>query len=90
MDAPLNPAEEKAYRRLLLLVSVLLSSLREGGGSAPSGPMYAVVMGKFSLSEFNAAESVMLRAGFVTKAGHVLTLTKEGETKADTLIALGI
>jgi hypothetical protein len=42
-------------------------------GEIPSGHLYAAVMGKCTLEEYNAALAILKRVGMIRESGHLLT-----------------
>jgi len=55
----------------------ILETLKECNG-APSGHLYAALMGRLSLHEFEVIVSLTKSMGYVSEKGHFLSLTDEG------------
>jgi len=59
-------------KRALQIVQVLGMAIMEAK-SIPSGELYASVMAKISLNEYQSSISIMLKAGIITENNFVLT-----------------
>lgn len=70
-----NRAELNAY------LCVILETVAETGDrGAPSGPMYAALMGRMDLETYNLIVGIAMKGELVTKDGmHVLTITPKGK-----------
>ena len=69
--------------KTLNLAGSILQALNSTGGSAPEGIMYAGVMGRVTLGEFQQAIGLLRRAGLVlVDDTHQVRLTDEGRETA--------
>ena len=64
----------------LEVIKAIAEAIREAK-SIPSGTLYAVLMGKLSLEQYEKIISILINAGLVTESGHVLTWADNGGTK---------
>lgn len=72
---------KEEVKRALQIVQVLGAAIMEAK-TIPSGTLYAGVMAKISLSEYQSAISVMVKAGIITESNYVLTWNvKESEVR---------
>lgn len=62
--------------RMLNIARVVAETVREVG-EAPSGPIYAALMGVVSLSEYEAVVSMLVRAKVIAKRGHLLVWNRK-------------
>lgn len=62
------------------LVALILSSIENG---APSGHLYAALMGRYSLDTYNAALAILKDCKLIESSGHFLTLTPKGKELAE-------
>jgi hypothetical protein len=68
-------------------ISALLTTVAEFG-TAPDGICFAALShGGFSFDEYQAIRGALIRAGYLTLAGHVLTVTDSGKAKANEINA---
>ena len=59
------------------MIAAIYSAIEEFGSSGvPSGHLYAAVMGKINLDNYNAIIEVLVKVGKITNKGHLLTATK--------------
>lgn len=57
---------------------VLVSTVKEmGAGGAPAGPMYAALMSKLSLNQFNTMMDTLVKHGYLRQEGHVYYFVKD-------------
>lgn len=66
-----------------MIVYVVLAALAEGEAGiyngVPNGHLYAAIMDKVSLDEWNKVLGVVKRVGWVTETGHLLKITDKGK-----------
>ena len=77
-------------QKFFILTSILLPALAQQapGRGTPSGPMYATLMGKVSLDEYQTAIRLLAGAGFVVADdSHLVTITEKGRAIAARLVA---
>ena len=56
----------------------LVATVKEmGAGGAPSGPMYAALMGKLSLNQYEVIMGTLVKHGYLRKEGHVYYFVKD-------------
>jgi predicted transcriptional regulator len=67
-------------RKLVLAVTlaILETVVEAGDQGAPSGPMYAAVMGQIDLQMYEAITETLVSKGLLTQSGHVFRATKTG------------
>lgn len=78
----MNEKEIKIYLAAIIL------TLGETGGS-PSGHIYAVLMNKLNLDQYNLILEIGKKIGFIQESNHFLTLTEKGEGAAEKLSMVG-
>ena len=66
-------------KKLVTLVSVLITTIAEVGAPAPEGILYAGVMNDFSLDEFQKSIEILVRADCVTRSNNLVTITERGK-----------
>lgn len=62
---------------ILQCCNALYETVKESGPrGAPSGPMYAACMHRLSLEQYEQIMGVLIKAGLITKRGHVYYAVK--------------
>ena len=57
---------------LMLAMQTLIDAVKEGGEmGAPGGVMYAALLGKLTLNQFNSAMSALVRQGYLRQDGNL-------------------
>ena len=59
-------------------LAAILETVEAMPEGAPSGPMYAVLMGKMNLTDYEMLVETAMSAGLLTKSSHVLYITDKG------------
>jgi predicted methyltransferase len=66
-------------QELAVYLTSILATVAATPGGVPSGTMYAVVLGKMSLSEYSSLLAVAQTAGYVTVTkSHLVEITEKG------------
>lgn len=69
-------------------LAVILTTVAAMPGGAPEGVMYAALMNKLALHEFEALLDIAASVGLVMRAQHVVTITPRGREMAEKIEAL--
>ena len=64
------------------VLCAILSTVAASPEGAPAGILYAAMVGKATLAEYQALEGIAVAKGLVTKDGHLLTITEAGKAIA--------
>lgn len=67
-------------------LAALLTTLADTG-EAPEGTLYAAMMSKYSLDQFNSLVGMLKQAGLVTSAYHLCSITPKGRELAAKIMA---
>lgn len=71
------PATTEQIQAIRAIAKALLETVQEAGEQgAPSGPMYAAVMGKLSLDQYTRFMDGLVKAGHLRQEGHVYYFVK--------------
>lgn len=61
-----------------VLLAVILTTVAETPDGAPEGVMYAALMNRVELADFQSLLSIAQQVGLITRARHVVTITARG------------
>ena len=61
-----------------VFLAAILEIAAETPGGAPSGPMYAAMMGKLSLDDYQGLVQIAKECDLVTEEHHVVSITSKG------------
>lgn len=67
-------------------LSALITTLADTG-EAPEGTLYAAMMSRYSLDQFNSLLGILKQAGLVTSAYHLASITPKGRELAAKLMS---
>ena len=81
MSAAATVAAMSAER--LHAFAAILCTVAELGGAVPTGPMYAALLDRFTLDDFEATLSDLARLGFIERCGDFVLATPAGRTVAE-------
>jgi hypothetical protein len=59
-------------------LAAILETIAELPNGAPSGHLYAALMGRLELTDYQALVGIAKDAGLVQERGHLLTMTPKG------------
>lgn len=63
-----------------IMLSAILETIHAAGQEgAPLGPMYAALMSRVNLDEFQRLIQLLTKGGLITSMGHVARLTDRGQ-----------